>query len=151
MKFAGKWKELENIILSEVTQTQKDKHDNPGFCEFISATVMPDQNTAFHSTTSCGSPQRTTVYGLISILTQALQLIISLCLFLLGDFASSNSRAFSLDLVDLSIGESGVLKSPTINVWGLICVSCMQQKDGSCFRIHSVNLCLFIGWENFLQ
>ncbi|KAL6089632.1 hypothetical protein STEG23_027370 [Scotinomys teguina] len=26
MKFAGKWIELENIILSEVTQTQKDKH-----------------------------------------------------------------------------------------------------------------------------
>ncbi|KAL6093579.1 hypothetical protein STEG23_033147 [Scotinomys teguina] len=26
MKFAGKWKELENIILSEVTQTQKDKY-----------------------------------------------------------------------------------------------------------------------------
>ncbi|KAL6070130.1 hypothetical protein STEG23_037928 [Scotinomys teguina] len=26
MKFAGKCKELENIILSEVTQTQKDKH-----------------------------------------------------------------------------------------------------------------------------
>ncbi|KAL6035193.1 hypothetical protein STEG23_031167 [Scotinomys teguina] len=26
MKFAGKWKELENIILSEVTKTQKDKH-----------------------------------------------------------------------------------------------------------------------------
>ncbi|KAL6065677.1 hypothetical protein STEG23_028038 [Scotinomys teguina] len=26
MKFAGKWKELENIILNEVTQTQKDKH-----------------------------------------------------------------------------------------------------------------------------
>ncbi|KAL6088008.1 hypothetical protein STEG23_033669 [Scotinomys teguina] len=26
MKFAGKWKELENNILSEVTQTQKDKH-----------------------------------------------------------------------------------------------------------------------------
>ncbi|KAL6035697.1 hypothetical protein STEG23_008652 [Scotinomys teguina] len=26
MKFADKWKELENIILSEVTQTQKDKH-----------------------------------------------------------------------------------------------------------------------------
>ncbi|KAL6084590.1 hypothetical protein STEG23_036633 [Scotinomys teguina] len=29
MKFAGKWKELENI-LSEVTQTQKDKHDAKG-------------------------------------------------------------------------------------------------------------------------
>ncbi|KAL6030877.1 hypothetical protein STEG23_021849 [Scotinomys teguina] len=28
MKFAGKWKELENIILSEVTLTQKDKHDD---------------------------------------------------------------------------------------------------------------------------
>ncbi|KAL6057837.1 hypothetical protein STEG23_034040 [Scotinomys teguina] len=28
MKFAGKWKELENIILSEVTQTQKEKHDD---------------------------------------------------------------------------------------------------------------------------
>ena len=26
MKFAGKWMELENVILSEVTQTQKDMH-----------------------------------------------------------------------------------------------------------------------------
>jgi hypothetical protein len=26
MKFAGKWMELENTILSEVTQTQKDMH-----------------------------------------------------------------------------------------------------------------------------
>ncbi|KAL6055962.1 hypothetical protein STEG23_031197 [Scotinomys teguina] len=26
MKFAGKWNELENIILSDVTQTQKDRH-----------------------------------------------------------------------------------------------------------------------------
>ena len=26
VKFAGKWMELEKIILSEVTQTQKDKH-----------------------------------------------------------------------------------------------------------------------------
>jgi hypothetical protein len=26
MKFAGKWMELENIILSEVTQSQKDTH-----------------------------------------------------------------------------------------------------------------------------
>ena len=26
MKFAGKWMELEKIILSEVTQTQKEKH-----------------------------------------------------------------------------------------------------------------------------
>jgi hypothetical protein len=27
MKFIGKWMELENIILSEVTQSQKDIHD----------------------------------------------------------------------------------------------------------------------------
>jgi hypothetical protein len=27
MKFFGKWVELENIILSEVTQTQKNTHD----------------------------------------------------------------------------------------------------------------------------
>jgi hypothetical protein len=27
MKFAGKWTELENIILSEVTQPQKNIHD----------------------------------------------------------------------------------------------------------------------------
>jgi hypothetical protein len=26
MNFAGKWMELENIILSEVAQTQKDTH-----------------------------------------------------------------------------------------------------------------------------
>jgi hypothetical protein len=26
LSFAGKWMELENIILSEVTQTQKDAH-----------------------------------------------------------------------------------------------------------------------------
>jgi hypothetical protein len=27
MKFLGKWLELENIILSEVTQSQKNPHD----------------------------------------------------------------------------------------------------------------------------
>jgi hypothetical protein len=30
--FAGKWMELENIILSEVTQTQKDMHDRSLAC-----------------------------------------------------------------------------------------------------------------------
>ncbi|KAL6053605.1 hypothetical protein STEG23_018838, partial [Scotinomys teguina] len=39
-------------------------------------------------------------------------LIISWCLFLLGEFASFCSRAFSFSLVDLSTGESGMLKSP---------------------------------------
>jgi hypothetical protein len=33
LSFAGKWMELENIILSEVTQTQKDMH---GMCSLIS-------------------------------------------------------------------------------------------------------------------
>ena len=33
LTFAGKWMELENIILSEVTQTQKDMH---GICLLIS-------------------------------------------------------------------------------------------------------------------
>ena len=32
MKFAGKWMELEKIILSEVTQAQKDTH---GMCSFV--------------------------------------------------------------------------------------------------------------------
>jgi hypothetical protein len=27
MKFSGKWKDLEDIILSEVTQSQKNTHD----------------------------------------------------------------------------------------------------------------------------
>lgn len=31
--FAGKWIELENVILSEVSRTQKDTH---GVCSFIS-------------------------------------------------------------------------------------------------------------------
>jgi hypothetical protein len=31
MNFAGKWMELENIILSEVAQSQKDMHDMYSF------------------------------------------------------------------------------------------------------------------------
>ena len=37
MKFAGKWMELESIILGEVTQTQKDKH---GMYTFINGCQM---------------------------------------------------------------------------------------------------------------
>ncbi|KAL6030415.1 hypothetical protein STEG23_017103 [Scotinomys teguina] len=44
------------------------------------------------------------VFFVSILLISALNLIISLHLFLLGDFASSCSRAFSFDLVDLSIG-----------------------------------------------
>ena len=32
VSFAGKWMELENIILSEITQTQKDMHDSNIVC-----------------------------------------------------------------------------------------------------------------------
>ncbi|KAL6057090.1 hypothetical protein STEG23_025117 [Scotinomys teguina] len=44
------------------------------------------------------------VFFVSILLISALNLIISLCLFLPVDFASSSSRAFSFDLVDLSIG-----------------------------------------------
>ncbi|KAL6033093.1 hypothetical protein STEG23_012577 [Scotinomys teguina] len=57
---------------------------------------------------------------IIAFSEDTLSLIISWRLFLLGEFASSYSRAFSFDLVDLSIGENGVLKSPTINFWDLM-------------------------------
>jgi hypothetical protein len=40
--FAGKWMELENIILSEVTQTQKDRH---GTNKWILAKKKKVQNT----------------------------------------------------------------------------------------------------------
>ncbi|KAL6089814.1 hypothetical protein STEG23_025762, partial [Scotinomys teguina] len=46
MKFAGKWMELENIILSEVTQTQKDKHDPEvalSYCTAL-AFLLPDDD-----------------------------------------------------------------------------------------------------------
>jgi hypothetical protein len=47
MNFAGEWIELENIILSEVTQTQKDM---PGLHSLISETLAKKvQNT--HDTT----------------------------------------------------------------------------------------------------
>ncbi|KAL6060211.1 hypothetical protein STEG23_004100, partial [Scotinomys teguina] len=40
IKFAGKWKELENIILSEVTQTQKDKRELIGNKHVISSVIV---------------------------------------------------------------------------------------------------------------
>ncbi|KAL6092980.1 hypothetical protein STEG23_036966, partial [Scotinomys teguina] len=56
MKFAGKWKELENIILSEVTQTQKDKHGwnlpssafcKPGFVDRYCSNLVLSWNVLF--------------------------------------------------------------------------------------------------------
>ncbi|KAL6071399.1 hypothetical protein STEG23_009042 [Scotinomys teguina] len=46
MKFAGKWMELENIILCEVTQTQKDKHggafsSNREITDLLDGSVAP--------------------------------------------------------------------------------------------------------------
>ena len=46
LSFVGKWMELENIILSEVTQTQKDMH---GMYSLISGFYPKAQNT--HDTT----------------------------------------------------------------------------------------------------
>ncbi|KAL6037165.1 hypothetical protein STEG23_023007 [Scotinomys teguina] len=43
MKFAGKWKDLENIILSEVTQIQKDKHVSE--VKHMTETAEPHENT----------------------------------------------------------------------------------------------------------
>ena len=48
MKFAGKWIEPENIILSEVTLTQKDKH---GMYPFISGYQLLSKGY------SCYNPQ----------------------------------------------------------------------------------------------
>ncbi|KAL6088248.1 hypothetical protein STEG23_016115 [Scotinomys teguina] len=71
-------------------------------------------------------------YDLMILLISSLSVVISPISFLIlliwmlslslpfGDFASSSSRAFSFNLVDLSVGKSGVLKSPTINVWYLM-------------------------------
>ena len=33
----------------------------------------------------------------------------------------------------------------------LRCVSCIQQKDGSCIHIHSLSLCLFVGELSLLR
>ncbi|KAL6031172.1 hypothetical protein STEG23_009094, partial [Scotinomys teguina] len=71
------------------------------------------------ATTACRD-NRKHLFLLCDCNKKALSLIISWCLFLLGEFASSRSRAFSFDLVGLSIGESGMLRSPTINVWDLM-------------------------------
>ncbi|KAL6080855.1 hypothetical protein STEG23_037101 [Scotinomys teguina] len=45
----------------------------------------------------------THIFGFL-VVANTLSLIISWCLFLLGDFASSHSKAFSFNLFDLSIG-----------------------------------------------
>ena len=42
VSFAGKWVELENIILSEVTQTQKDTHS---MCLLINGYYPKIKNT----------------------------------------------------------------------------------------------------------
>ncbi|KAL6030272.1 hypothetical protein STEG23_014520 [Scotinomys teguina] len=50
LKFADKWKELENIILSEVTQTQKDKHEFSWNADTIYTSCLPSGHSAFYST-----------------------------------------------------------------------------------------------------
>ncbi|KAL6055389.1 hypothetical protein STEG23_016969 [Scotinomys teguina] len=43
MKFEGKWLELENIILSEEIQTQKDKHASDEFGRILIAGKIRDR------------------------------------------------------------------------------------------------------------
>ena len=47
LSFAGKWMELENIILSEVTQAQKDVH---GFYTLISGYYSPPEKNTVQNT-----------------------------------------------------------------------------------------------------
>jgi hypothetical protein len=45
LTFAGKWTDLENIILSEVVQTQKDMH---GMCSLISGYLPKKEKEKTH-------------------------------------------------------------------------------------------------------
>jgi hypothetical protein len=48
--FAGKWIELENIILSEVTQTQKDMHGIYSLIsEYLPKEVQNTQNAVYRT------------------------------------------------------------------------------------------------------
>jgi hypothetical protein len=54
LNFAGKYMELENIILSEVTQTQKDMH---GMYSLISGYYPPQKSTEYPRYSSQNSIQ----------------------------------------------------------------------------------------------
>ena len=58
MKFLGKWMELENIILSEVTQSQKSTHDMPSLIKVSSPGARNTQNPIHkqHETQEEGRP-----------------------------------------------------------------------------------------------
>ena len=47
LKFAGKWMDLENIILSEVTQTQKDRYHMYSFLSVFGQKVKQNQPTIY--------------------------------------------------------------------------------------------------------
>ena len=48
LSFSGKWLELENIILSEVTQTQKDMHGMYSLIsEYLPKEVQNTQNAVY--------------------------------------------------------------------------------------------------------
>ena len=48
MKFVGKWLELENIILSEVTQTQKNTHGITDKCLLAQNLTMHTMHSTAH-------------------------------------------------------------------------------------------------------
>jgi hypothetical protein len=59
MKFLGKWMELENIILSEVTQSQKNTHGMYSLITDISPDARNTQHTSHkpHETQKEGRPK----------------------------------------------------------------------------------------------
>ena len=48
MNFAGKWMELENITLSEVTQTQKDRHGMYSLRMSTFSDIVQDNHAKIH-------------------------------------------------------------------------------------------------------
>jgi hypothetical protein len=77
IKFAGKWTELENIILSEVTQTPKDMRS---MCSLISRLyIYIYQPTPVHPMCTGGVGQHKMKSVFFSVLLFCLLLLLSYC------------------------------------------------------------------------
>ncbi|KAL6036256.1 hypothetical protein STEG23_023992, partial [Scotinomys teguina] len=96
-------------------------HEGDCLDKGLSVLLIFSKNQLFVSLILC------IVFFVSILLISVFNLIISLRLFLLGDFASSSSRAFSFDLVYLSIGwnlpSSAFCKAGFVDRLGLFIVS----------------------------
>ncbi|KAL6084498.1 hypothetical protein STEG23_009279 [Scotinomys teguina] len=109
MKFASKWMELENVILSKlvymVYYIDRLSYVEPSLHLWDKAYLI-----MVHNVFDVFLDHYISIFisNFIDLnarsLSFALSFIISWCLFLLGDFDSSHSRVFSFHLVDLSVG-----------------------------------------------